>query len=96
VGSVVLEQLLRVCPTVRRIYVIIREKRGQSGMAALCNHKPIMNFTLVVAGRNEYGLVRLLDDCCIDYVHKPRKFAVTVAIIMHLQLMLRALVIVPR
>ncbi|EIE20590.1 hypothetical protein COCSUDRAFT_48572 [Coccomyxa subellipsoidea C-169] len=31
VGSVVLEQILRVCPTVKRIYVLIREKRGQSG-----------------------------------------------------------------
>ena len=31
VGSVVLEQLLRVCPTVKRVYVLIRDKRGQSG-----------------------------------------------------------------
>ncbi|BDA50523.1 probable fatty acyl-CoA reductase 1 [Coccomyxa sp. Obi] len=31
VGSVVLEQILRVCPTVKRIYVLIRDKKGQSG-----------------------------------------------------------------
>lgn len=30
-GSVVLEQILRVCPTVKRIYVLIRDKKGQSG-----------------------------------------------------------------
>ena len=28
VGSTVLEQLLRVCPSVKRVYVVIREKRG--------------------------------------------------------------------
>ena len=31
VGSVVLEQLLRVCPSVKRVYVVIREKRGLTG-----------------------------------------------------------------
>ena len=31
VGSVVLEQLLRICPTVKRVYVLIRDKRGQTG-----------------------------------------------------------------
>ena len=34
VGSVVLEQLLRVCPTVKKIYLLIRVKRGQSGAPA--------------------------------------------------------------
>ena len=31
VGSVVLEQILRVSPSVKRIYVIIREKKGMTG-----------------------------------------------------------------
>lgn len=31
VGSVVLEQLLRLVPTVGRIYVLVREKRGVKG-----------------------------------------------------------------
>ena len=31
VGSVVLEQLMRLCPTFKRIYVLIRVKRGQQG-----------------------------------------------------------------
>ena len=31
VGSTVLEQLLRVCPSVKRVYVVIREKRGMTG-----------------------------------------------------------------
>ena len=31
VGSVVLEQLMRLCPTFKRIYLLIRVKRGQQG-----------------------------------------------------------------
>ena len=31
VGSVVLEQLLRVCPDVARVYLLIRGKRGSTG-----------------------------------------------------------------
>ena len=31
VGSVVLEQLMRLCPNFKRIYLLIRVKRGQSG-----------------------------------------------------------------
>ena len=33
VGSVLLEQLLRVCSTVQRIYVLIRPKHGLTGPA---------------------------------------------------------------
>ena len=40
VGSVVLEQLLRVCPSIKRIYVLIRSKRGQSG-----DHAPMTDHT---------------------------------------------------
>lgn len=35
VGSTVLEQLLRVCPSVKRVYVVIREKRGMTGASPL-------------------------------------------------------------
>ena len=35
VGSTVLEQLLRICPSVKRIYVVIREKRGMTGASPL-------------------------------------------------------------
>ena len=34
VGSVVLEQLLRVCPEVARIYLLIRGKRGSTGTSS--------------------------------------------------------------
>lgn len=45
VGSVVLEQLLRVCPSVKRIYVLIRSKRGQSGdLAPMTDHKIVAPF----------------------------------------------------
>ena len=34
VGSVVLEQLLRVCPDVARVYLLIRGKRGSTGASS--------------------------------------------------------------
>lgn len=37
VGSVVLEQLLRLAPTVRRVYVLVREKKGLKGEYSAAN-----------------------------------------------------------
>jgi fatty acyl-CoA reductase len=31
VGSVTLEQLLRTCPDVRKVILLVRSKKGQSG-----------------------------------------------------------------
>ena len=37
VGSVVLEQLLRLCPLIKRVYLLIRDKNGQTGKPMLCS-----------------------------------------------------------
>lgn len=41
VGSVILEQLIRLAPTITRIYVLVREKRGVKG----CCLRELVSFT---------------------------------------------------
>ena len=49
VGSVVLEQLLRVCPDVARIYLLIRGKRGSTGKSPIRSGRLCMHAGLQVA-----------------------------------------------
>lgn len=80
VGSLVLEQLLRTCPTIHKVYVIVRQKHGISGLDRLhrlvCTN-PLFNLLRAsctapcCTGSSSHGPLSLGDSSCVNDLETP-------------------------